>query len=214
MSRMTLDEKIGQLRLISIGGDMPLTRLADEIAAGRVGGTFNSVTRKDNRPLQDAAIQRSRLNIPMLFAYDVIHGYRTIFPIPLGQAASLGPAAGDGRARRRRRGGGRGRHPWTFAPMVDIARDPRWGRIAEGFGEDPYLGVRSGAARRFAASRAAPLSRRQRHLGRQALRAVRRRRRRARLRHRRHEPDAHVPGLPATVQRGHRRWFGWGDGRP
>ena len=88
MQRMTLDEKIGQLRLISIGTDMPQPRLIEEIAAGRVGGTFNSVTRADNRPLQDAAVQRSRLKIPIFFAYDVVHGHRTAFPISPGLAAA------------------------------------------------------------------------------------------------------------------------------
>jgi beta-glucosidase len=82
LERMTLAEKIGQLRLISIGGDMPRERIAEEIAAGRIGATFNSVTRTDNRPMQDAAL-RSRLGIPIFFAYDVIHGHRTIFPISL-----------------------------------------------------------------------------------------------------------------------------------
>ncbi|KAF1046784.1 MAG: Beta-glucosidase BoGH3B [Herbaspirillum frisingense] len=138
MRQMTVDEKIGQLRLVSIGPDMPATKLADEIAAGRVGGTFNSVTRKDNRPLQDGAM-RSRLKIPMFFAYDIIHGHRTTFPIGLGLASSWDldvvatamrtaaeEAAADG-------------IDMTFAPMVDISRDPRWGRTSEGFGEDPYL---------------------------------------------------------------------------
>ncbi|MFL9927125.1 beta-glucosidase BglX [Herbaspirillum lusitanum] len=138
MKQMTLDEKIGQLRLVSIGPEMPAKKLADEIAAGRVGGTFNSVTRKDNRPLQDGAM-RSRLKIPIFFAYDVIHGHRTTFPIGLGLASawdldavatamrtSANEAAADGL-------------DMTFAPMVDISRDPRWGRTSEGFGEDPYL---------------------------------------------------------------------------
>jgi beta-glucosidase len=139
MSRMTLDEKVGQLRLISIGGDMPLTRLADEIAAGRVGGTFNSVTRKDNRPLQDAAIQRSRLKIPMSFAYDVVHGHRTVFPIPLGLASSWDMGAITLTTRTAAIEASADAVDMTFAPMVDISRDPRWGRTSEGFGEDPYL---------------------------------------------------------------------------
>jgi beta-glucosidase len=80
LRQMTLEEKIGQLRLISIGPEMPAKKLAEELAAGRVGGTFNSVTRPENRPLQDGAM-RSRLKIPMFFAYDVIHGHRTTFPI-------------------------------------------------------------------------------------------------------------------------------------
>ena len=87
LQRMTLPEMVGQLRLISIGADMPRERLAEELAAGNVGGTFNSVTRQDNRPLQDAAL-RSRLQIPIFFAYDVVHGHRTTFPIGLGLAAT------------------------------------------------------------------------------------------------------------------------------
>jgi len=138
LQQMTLDEKIGQLRLISIGPEMPREMIRKEIAAGRIGGTFNSITRAENRPMQDAA-GRSRLKIPMFFAYDVIHGHRTIFPISLGLAASWDmdaiatvgrisalEAASDG-------------IDMTFAPMVDIARDPRWGRTSEGFGEDTYL---------------------------------------------------------------------------
>ena len=138
LERMTLQEKVGQLRLISIGADMPKERLAEELAAGNVGGTFNSVTRHDNRPLQEAAL-RSRLQIPIFFAYDVVHGHRTIFPIGLGLASSWDmqtvatagrvsavEASADGL-------------DMTFAPMVDITHDPRWGRTSEGFGEDPYL---------------------------------------------------------------------------
>lgn len=87
MKQMTLDEKIGQLRLISIGPEMPRELIRKEIAGGNIGGTFNSITRAENRPMQDAAM-RSRLKIPMFFAYDVIHGHRTIFPIPLALASS------------------------------------------------------------------------------------------------------------------------------
>jgi beta-glucosidase len=87
MKQMTLDEKIGQLRLISIGPEMPREMIRKEIADGNIGGTFNSITRPENRPMQDAAM-RSRLKIPMFFAYDVIHGHRTIFPIPLALASS------------------------------------------------------------------------------------------------------------------------------
>ncbi len=139
MQRMTLDEKIGQLRLISIGADMPQPRLIEEIAAGRVGGTFNSVTRADNRPLQDAAVQRSRLKIPIFFAYDVVHGHRTAFPISLGLAASWDMDVVERSARVSAIEASADGLDMTFAPMVDISRDPRWGRTSEGFGEDPYL---------------------------------------------------------------------------
>ena len=138
IGKMTLDEKIGQLRLISIGPEMPIAQLADEIAAGRVGGTFNSVNRPDNRRLQDAAM-KSRLKIPMFYAYDVIHGHRTTFPIGLGLASSWDLGVVDVMARTAAREASADSIDMTFAPMVDIARDPRWGRTSEGFGEDPYL---------------------------------------------------------------------------
>ncbi len=138
VGRMTLQEKIGQLRLISIGPEMPIAQLADEITAGRVGGTFNSVNRPDNRRLQDAAM-KGRLKIPMFFAYDVIHGHRTTFPIGLGLASSWDMAAVETMARTAAREAAADSIDMTFAPMVDIARDPRWGRTSEGFGEDPHL---------------------------------------------------------------------------
>lgn len=138
LRQMTLQEKIGQLRLISIGADMPRERLAEELAAGNVGGTFNSVTRQDNRPLQDAAL-RSRLKIPIFFAYDVVHGHRTIFPIGLGLASSWDMQAVATAGRVSAIEASADGLDMTFAPMVDIARDPRWGRTSEGFGEDPYL---------------------------------------------------------------------------
>ncbi|MGE8043032.1 beta-glucosidase BglX [Pseudomonas monteilii] len=138
LAQMTVQEKVGQLRLISIGGDMTRERIREEIAAGRIGGTFNSITRDENRAMQDAAL-RSRLKIPMFFAYDVIHGHRTVFPISLGLAATwdLDAVAQVGRVSAREAAADS--IDMTFAPMVDIARDPRWGRTSEGFGEDTYL---------------------------------------------------------------------------
>ncbi len=106
MKQMTLDEKIGQLRLISIGPEMPRELIRKEIAAGNIGGTFNSITRPENRPMQDAAM-RSRLKIPMFFAYDVIHGHRTIFPIPLALASSWTWTPSASPAYRRQGSGGR-----------------------------------------------------------------------------------------------------------
>lgn len=138
IGRMTLDEKIGQLRLISIGPEMPAPKLMEEITAGRVGGTFNSVTRKDNRPLQEAAM-RSRMKIPIFFAYDVVHGHRTVFPISLGLASSWDMAVVEKAARISGLEAASDSLDATFAPMVDISRDPRWGRTSEGFGEDPFL---------------------------------------------------------------------------
>lgn len=138
MGQMTLAEKIGQLRLISIGPDMPREKIAQEIAAGRIGGTFNSVVHVDNRMMQDAA-GKSRLRIPMFFAYDVVHGHRTIFPIGLGQASSWDMDAIEHAARVAAVEASADSLDMTFAPMVDISRDPRWGRTSEGYGEDPYL---------------------------------------------------------------------------
>lgn len=138
MGQMTLDEKIGQLRLISIGPEMPRELIRKEIASGNIGGTFNSITRAENRPMQDAAM-RSRLKIPMFFAYDVIHGHRTIFPIPLALASSWDMDAIGQSGRVAAREAAADSLDITFAPMVDISRDPRWGRSSEGFGEDTYL---------------------------------------------------------------------------
>ncbi|MEJ8866762.1 beta-glucosidase BglX [Pseudomonas jessenii] len=138
MKQMTLDEKIGQLRLISIGPEMPREMIRKEIAAGNIGGTFNSITRPENRPMQDAAM-RSRLKIPMFFAYDVIHGHRTIFPIPLALASSWDMDAIGLSGRIAAKEAAADSLDITFAPMVDISRDPRWGRTSEGFGEDTYL---------------------------------------------------------------------------
>ena len=138
LKQMTLDEKIGLLRLISIGPEMPRELIRKEIAAGRIGGTFNSITRPENRPMQDAAM-RSRLKIPMFFAYDVIHGHRTIFPIPLALAASWDMDAIGLSGRISAKEAAADSIDLTFAPMVDVSRDPRWGRTSEGFGEDTYL---------------------------------------------------------------------------
>ncbi|MDU9035391.1 beta-glucosidase BglX [Pseudomonas corrugata] len=138
MKEMTLEEKIGQLRLISIGPEMPREMIRKEIAAGNIGGTFNSITRAENRPMQDAAM-RSRLKIPMFFAYDVIHGHRTIFPIPLALASSWDMDAIYHSGRIAAKEAAADSLDITFAPMVDISRDPRWGRTSEGFGEDTYL---------------------------------------------------------------------------
>jgi len=138
MKQMTLDEKIGQLRLISIGPEMPRELIRKEIAGGNIGGTFNSITRAENRPMQDAAM-RSRLKIPMFFAYDVIHGHRTIFPIPLALASSWDMDAIGQSGRVAAKEASADSLDITFAPMVDISRDPRWGRSSEGFGEDTYL---------------------------------------------------------------------------
>ena len=151
MSQMTLKEKIGQLNLLSSSWDVtgPTLRegYRDDVRAGNVGAIFNAHTAKYTRSLQKLAVEETRLGIPLLFGYDVIHGYKTIFPISLGEAASWDLAAIENAARVAAIEASAAGVHWTFAPMVDIARDPRWGRISEGAGEDPYLGSEIARAR-------------------------------------------------------------------
>ncbi|WP_075180785.1 beta-glucosidase BglX [Pantoea sp. 1.19] len=139
LGQMTLDEKIGQLRLISVGPDNPKEAIRDMIQKGQVGAIFNTVTRPDIRAMQDQVMALSRLKIPLFFAFDVVHGQRTIFPIPLGLAASWDVDAvkqvGQISAREAADDG----LNMTWAPMVDVSREPRWGRVSEGFGEDTWL---------------------------------------------------------------------------
>ncbi len=142
---MTTEEKIGQMVLISstnvvTGASTNLTPLEQEIRAARCGNVFNALNLDYIRRLQQIAIGETRLKIPLLFGFDVIHGYKTIFPIPLGEAASWDPAAIERADRIAAKEATATGLNWTFAPMVDIARDPRWGRGAEGAGEDPFLG--------------------------------------------------------------------------
>lgn len=151
LAKMTLEEKIGQMTLFTSDWDQtgPTLRenYREDITSGRAGAIFNAHTAAYNRELQRIAVEETRLGIPLIFGYDVIHGYRTIFPIPLGEAASFDPALMELSARiAGREAAAAGLH-WTFAPMVDIARDPRWGRIMEGAGEDVYLGRVAAAAR-------------------------------------------------------------------
>ncbi|PPK84590.1 beta-glucosidase [Neolewinella xylanilytica] len=148
---MTLEEKVGQMTLFTSDWDVtgPTIRegYQDDIKTGRLGAIFNAHTAEYNRNLQRIAVEETRLGIPLLFGYDVIHGYRTIFPIPLGEAASWNAEAAEESARiAARESAAAGLH-WTFAPMVDVARDPRWGRVMEGAGEDVYLGKVMAAAR-------------------------------------------------------------------
>ncbi|HEX9502006.1 MAG TPA: glycoside hydrolase family 3 N-terminal domain-containing protein, partial [Thermoanaerobaculia bacterium] len=136
LSRMTLEEKLGQLT--QFVPDQPESRPALE--KGLVGSMLGAIGAEQTNQLQRSALAGSRLKIPLLFGYDVIHGYRTIFPIPLGIAASWDPQLAELSARVAAREARAAGIRWTFAPMVDIARDARWGRIAEGAGEDPLLG--------------------------------------------------------------------------
>jgi beta-glucosidase len=142
LRQMTLEEKIGQLNQaagVSFGGMMTAAS-DDDITHGRVGAILWLADPKEMNRMQHLAVEKSRLHIPLLFGLDVIHGYRTLFPIPLGMASSWDPAVEEQAqafaANEARAAGIR----WTFTPMVDIARDARWGRIQEGAGEDPYLG--------------------------------------------------------------------------
>ena len=143
LSKMTIEEKVGQLRLISVGDNHPLNQTLNEIEAGEIGGIFNTIVEPDLSQMQDRAL-KSPNKIPLLLGFDIIHGHRTVFPINLGIAAtwdrnaigkvaqvSADEATSDGLN-------------ITWAPMVDITRDPRWGRVSEGFGEDPYLTSEAG----------------------------------------------------------------------
>src|SRR6266700_3550226 len=146
LARMTLEEKLGQLNLLSAGGRASPEQM-QLVRAGKLGGLFNVIGAENTTPVQRIAVTDSRLKIPLLFGLDVIHGYRTIFPIPLGEASSFDPDAAEATARAAGQEAAAFGINWTYAPMVDIARDPRWGRIAEGSGEDPYLGSLMAAAR-------------------------------------------------------------------
>lgn len=148
---MTLEEKIGQMTLFTSSWDVTGPTIDENymeyIKQGTVGNIFNAHTAEYTTKLQKMAVEETRLGIPLLFGYDVIHGYKTIFPIPLGEAASWDLEAIEKSARiAAEEAAAAGLH-WTFAPMVDIARDPRWGRMAEGAGEDTYLGVEIAKAR-------------------------------------------------------------------
>ncbi len=151
LARMTLEEKLGQLtqRRGQWGATGPKVEEGGEaeIRSGKVGSFLGVFGAAITRQMQRIAVEQSRRKIPLLFAHDVIHGFRTIFPVPLAEAASWDPAAVEGAARIGAiEATAHGLH-WTYAPMVDIARDPRWGRIVEGSGEDPLLGSAMAAAR-------------------------------------------------------------------
>jgi beta-glucosidase len=150
LRRMTLDEKVGQLVLYSAGVPTgPGTGRADyreQVAKGQLGSIGNLTGAAETNALQRIAIEHSRLGIPLLFGIDVIHGYRTVFPVPLGMASTWDPQLVEQAARVAAKEATAEGIRWTFSPMVDIARDARWGRIVEGAGEDPYLGSAMAAA--------------------------------------------------------------------
>ena len=141
LGQMTLREKVGQMNQLSGGA-----WLAETAAKGEVGSILNCVDPAEINAVQRAAVEESRLGIPILVSRDVIHGFRTIFPIPIGQAATFDPAIVEKGARIAAVEATASGVKWTFSPMLDIARDPRWGRVAEGAGEDPYLDVQMGVA--------------------------------------------------------------------
>ena len=145
MSRMTLEEKLGQMNLPAvprskvITGNEKCENVLEDIREGKVGAILNTYGYENVYTFQKAAVEESRLGIPLLVGLDVIHGHETVFPIPLGLACSWNPEAAQTAARISAVEATADGINWTFNPMVDIARDPRWGRCAEGFGEDPYL---------------------------------------------------------------------------
>jgi beta-glucosidase len=145
LQKMTLEEKIGQLVQYSAGqATGPTSGRTDDqdmIRKGQIGSLFNVTGARETNALQRLAVEQSRLHIPLIFGLDVIHGYRTTFPIPLGLAATWDTAIVEKAARVAASEASAGGVRWTFSPMVDIARDARWGRMAEGNGEDPYLGA-------------------------------------------------------------------------
>jgi beta-glucosidase len=148
---MTLEEKLGQLIMASAEWDQTGPRAAGggdrQVREGRIGSFLNYWGAAATRRMQRVAVEESRLHIPLLFSHDVIHGWRTVFPVSLAEAASFDTAAVEGAARIAAvEASAHGVH-WTFAPMVDIARDARWGRVVEGAGEDPFLGSAMAAAR-------------------------------------------------------------------
>ena len=144
LALMTLEEKIGQLNLPAAGdittGQATSANIAEKIKAGQVGGLFNVKSAGKIKDIQRVAVEDSRLGIPMLFGMDIIHGYETMFPIPLGLSCSWDTALIERTARIAAEEASADGICWTFSPMVDISRDPRWGRVSEGSGEDPYLG--------------------------------------------------------------------------
>ena len=155
IAQMTLEEKVGQLNQYSsafdVTGPPPSAGyqkvMYDQIRQGLVGSMINVTGAEATRQMQRLAVEGSRLRIPLIFGLDVIHGYRTAFPIPLGEAASFDPGAIEQSARIAATEAAAAGVHWTFAPMVDIAWDARWGRIMEGAGEDPFLGAQVAAAR-------------------------------------------------------------------
>ena len=143
LSKMTLEEKLGQLNLPAssdfVTGAVSSSDIAQKVKDGKVGGVFNIRSVTKIKELQEYAVKNTRLHIPLLFGMDVIHGYRTIFPIPLGMSATWDMPLIERSARIAASEASADGIMWTFSPMVDLTRDPRWGRTSEGNGEDAFL---------------------------------------------------------------------------
>jgi beta-glucosidase len=149
LAQMSIEEKVGQMTQVSLfeqQDDERIDKILARVREGKVGSFLNAPSLDARNELQRAAVETSRLGIPLIFGRDVIHGYRTIFPIPLGMAASFDPGLARAAAAVAAREASETGIDWTFAPMVDVTREPRWGRVAEGYGEDPLVASRFGAA--------------------------------------------------------------------
>src|SRR5262245_42335540 len=151
IAQMTLEEKLGQLTMTAssyaVTGPIIAGDSTDAIAAGTIGNLLNMVGPGPTHEMQRLAVEKSRLGIPLLIGLDVIHGHRTLFPIPLGEMAVFDPASWERTAREAAKEAAADGLAMTFAPMLDISRDLRWGRTAEGPGEDPWLGARLAEAK-------------------------------------------------------------------
>src|ERR1700730_1239546 len=145
IAAMTIEEKIGQLNMVAAGhtvtGPVLASGALEDVRAGRIGSLLNLWGAADVHAMQRIAVQETRLGIPLLIGFDVLHGHRTIFPIPLAEAATFDTPLWERSAREAAIEAAADGISMTFAPMLDIARDPRWGRIAEGPGEDPWVGA-------------------------------------------------------------------------
>ena len=183
LKQMTVEEKVGQMNQASgvVIPGLATEKPDDIIVKGQVGSVLWQFDVKELNRMQHLAVEKSRLHIPLLIGFDVIHGYRTAFPVPLAMASSWDPSVEESAQHQAAKDARAAGVQWAFTPMVDIARDARWGRIVEGAGEDPYLGAAMAAAqvRGFQGDDHRP---RQRPGVRQAFRRLRRGRRRPRLR--------------------------------
>src|SRR5919106_4174139 len=151
LEAMTLEEKIGQMTLVSAGWAVTGPQVSGDymtaLRAGQIGGISNLWGPEPTREVQRVAVEETRLGVPLLFAFDVIHGHRTLFPIPLAEAAAFDPGLWERTARAAALEAAADGLTLAFAPMLDVARDPRWGRIAESPGEDPWLAARFAEAK-------------------------------------------------------------------